>query len=80
MISALARANRSYCEGHSHNDMEVRMSITLIELLEPEVLSRIELCGDNSDYKIDPFVLDVSGYMVDQGCYANVHPLTKNIF
>ena len=80
MISALARANRSYCDGHTHNDLELRMCLTFITLCQPDVMQLIELCGQGCEFKIDPFVLDVSCRMFDQGAYALVHPLTKNIF
>ena len=80
MISALARANRSYCDGHAHNDLELRMCLTFITLCQPEVMQLIELCGVGCEFKIDPFVLDVSVYMFNQGAYATVHPLTKNVF
>ena len=56
------------------------MRLTFISLLEPDVMQLIELCGHGCEFKIDPFVLDVSHYMFDQGAYAIVHPLTKNIF
>jgi len=80
MISALARANRSYCDGHAHNDLELRMCLTFITLCQPDVMQLIELSGVGCEFKIDPFVLDVSHYMFDRGAYATVHPLTKNIF
>ena len=70
MISALARANRSYCDGHAHNDLELRMCLTFITLCQPDVMQLIELCGQGCEFKIDPFVLDVSCYMFDRGAYA----------
>ena len=56
------------------------MSLTFITLCQPDVMQLIELCGIGCEFKIDPFVLDVSVYMFNQGAYATVHPLTKNIF
>ena len=80
MISTLARANRSYCDGHRHNDMEVQMCKSYIALMEPTVMQLIDLCRSVEYDKIDPFVVNISAYMVGQGRYASVHPLTKNMF
>ena len=56
------------------------MCLTFITLCQPDVMQLIELCGIGCEFKIDPFVLDVSVNMFNQGAYATVHPLTKNIF
>ncbi len=80
MISTLARANRSYCDGHSHADLEVKLCNTYVLLMEGPFM---QLCGDAmlpDLQKVDPFVRDISQYMSSQGLYANVHPVTKNMF
>ena len=80
MISTIARANRSYCDGHRHNDMEVQMCASYITVMEPTVMHLIDFCRETEFSKIDPFITGISMHNVGQGRYASVHPLTKNMF
>ena len=82
MISTLARANRSYCDGHAHGALEVKMASTYISIMDPIVMRIVDYCCNNSTQidKVDPFVMHIAEQNIEQGCYANVHPLTKTMF
>ena len=82
MISTLARANRSYCDGHAHGALEVKMACTYISIMDPIVMQMVDYCCSNSTIadKVDPFVKNIADSNIDQGCYASVHPLTKTMF
>ena len=80
MISALARANRSYCGGHAHADHECSLVIAYINEREPILKQAITDMLDDYWEKRDILHTDIAQYMADRGTYAAVHPVTKNWF
>ena len=80
MISVMARANRSYCDGHRHGGLEVKMSGAYLLMMEPLLRQEIIELKANLGAKNDPHVRWVSDYLFEQGGYTTVHPLTKNMF
>ena len=80
MISALARANRSYCGGHAHADHECALVIAYINEREPIIKQAIEELLNDYWAKRDIVHTEIAEYMADRGTYAPVHPVTKNWF
>jgi prepilin-type processing-associated H-X9-DG protein len=80
LTATLGRANRSYCDGHAHGDHEVNVAIAYSIVIEPIVMADLEYTARLEKEQIDPTIKYVSEYMSEQGCYAAVHPLTKNMF
>ena len=80
MISALARANRSYCDGHRHGDLEIKMTGAYMLMMEPLVKQEITDLKVPLSKKNDPYIKFVSNYLFEQGGYATVHPVTRTMF
>ena len=80
LMSALARANRSYCGGHEHADHETHLIFAYMNEREPVLKNIInELLTDYWE-KRDVTNIDIAKYIADRGCYCPVHPVTKNWF
>jgi len=80
IISAMARANRSYCEGHEHADHEVALLMAYIDERELHIKRMIHEVLTGYWQKRDHVTLDLAKYMIDRGRYCPVHPVTKNWF
>ena len=80
MSSILARANRSYCDGHAHADMEIKAALSFILMKEPSVMNDFAEASKSPLEKLDMIVFNISKYMNEQGKYALVHPVVKNVF
>ncbi len=80
MTSALGRANRTYCDGHRHAENNLLTTISYINNMVEKVEYDIVQASKTEVYKYDPIVKSRSVYMAEQGGYAAVHPLTKNLF
>ena len=80
MISALGRANRSYCGGHAHADHEVSLVVSYVTEHEPKLKQTIQQVLMPYEMKRDSIDIKIAKYMSDRGMYAPVHPVTKNWF
>jgi len=80
MISALARANRSYCGGHEHADHECSLVIAYIDERESVLKNMLEDLLVDYWEKRDLITTEITKYMADRGSYCPVHPVTKNWF
>ena len=80
ILSALARANRSYCEGHEHADHEIHLLTAYIDERELYLKSVIHEMLTAYWQKRDNVALDIGQYMINRGRYCPVHPVTKNWF
>ena len=80
LVSGLARANRSYCEGHEHADHEVSLFVAYIDERELYLKSVIHEMLTPYWQKRDNISLDLAKYMIERGKYCPVHPVTKNWF
>ena len=80
MISALARANRSYCGGHEHADHECSLVVAFINEREPVLKQKLNDLVSDYWHKKDTVTREITQYMADRGSYCPVHPVTKNWF
>ena len=80
LISALARASRSYCEGHEHADHEVALLMTYLDERELHLRNVIYEMMTPHWQKRDNVGLDLAKYMIERGKYCPTHPVTKNWF
>lgn len=80
MSSAMARANRSYCEGHAHGQHEVNLTFAYVKTMLPQLNEALAETDRHDVNKNDQWYKTASLYMADKGFYSPVHPLTKNFF
>ena len=83
MTSTLARASRTYSDGHPHNIIELQYAQAYVLLMEKPVTNLLEMiCTHSGKYytKTDHFIGNASDYTRGTGGYVSVHPLVKNMF
>lgn len=80
MTSALARANRSYCQGHAHGEHEVDLACASIFDSSRKVMNLTELVSFGFYSSSDFFTRRVSEYMYEKGGYIAEHPISRNIW
>lgn len=80
MTSVLARASKSYCDGHPHANLDVQISSTYVNHLEPYVNGDMFDVQQNTFCKITPFIAGLSDLLLDQGFYSVSHPVNKTLF
>ena len=83
MTSTLARASRTYSDGHPHNTIELQYAQAYVLLMEKPVTTLLEMvCTHSGKYytKTDHFIGNASDYTRGTGGYVTVHPLVKNMF
>ena len=80
LTAVLARASRSYCDGHRHGDLELKKSGAYVFYMEPSIAKEIQELRAPNVQKNDPFIKYISNYSFEHGGYPTSHPLTKNMF
>lgn len=78
--SLLARASRSYSGGHPNSEHEVFNSVAFIqenkEEINEKILEIFKYFNDKNDINFGV----VAEFMINNGRYGPVHPITKNFF
>ena len=80
MASSVARANRSYCKGHEHGELEVYISSAICNEYEKKIEELLKQSIAGFLNNNDMLMFKISRYMLVKGKYSPVHPVTKNIF
>lgn len=82
MVSVLARTSRSYVVGHQHAQLEMDLAIPFLADSKARVDHMFNEFLEMSKYRgfADFFYLNSGEYILNEGKYCPVHPLTKNSF
>jgi len=77
---SLARANRTYCHGHQHGDHELHLAASAAVEGREVVKTRLDRSLMSYYHNNDVNIRKIADYTLDEGKYAPVHPILRNIF